>query len=102
MDPGLQILLHYAVMHNTPLKLRTTSIPTTGKLFKAENINQDLLIELEGATINENPFEKNSHYILAQCNQILPSTDHLPWALAGTPLKITSLKHQDQVIYDSH
>ena len=102
MDPGPQILLRYAVTHNTPLKLRTTSVPTTGKLFKAENVNQDLLVELEGATINENPFEKNSHYILAQCDQISPSMDHLLQALAGAPLKITSLKHQDRVIYDSH
>ena len=99
MDPGLQILLWYAVTHNTPLKLRTSSVPTIGKLFKAENVNQDLLVELEGATINKNPFEKNSHYILAQCDQILPSMDHLLQALASAPLKITSLKHQ---IYDSH
>ncbi|KAF8546316.1 hypothetical protein OG21DRAFT_1491350 [Imleria badia] len=102
MDLGPQVLLRHAVTHNTPLKLRTTFVPTTGKAFKAENVNQDLLVELEGATINKSPFENNSHYILAQCNQISPSMNHLPRAPAGTPLKITSLEHQNQVIYDGH
>lgn len=99
MNPSPQILRQHAVTHNTPLKLRTTSVPTTGKLLKAQDINQDLLVELEGATIDEDPLERNSHYILVQCDQVSPSTSYLPPAPASTPLKIKSLEHQNQAIY---
>ena len=44
-----------AATQTTPLKLKTTSVPTTGRIFKAEEVNQDLHTELECATIDEDP-----------------------------------------------
>ena len=46
----------HAATQTSPLKLRTTSVPTTGRVFRAQEVNRDLLIELEGATIDEDPF----------------------------------------------
>jgi len=57
----------HAATQNTPLKLRTTSVPTAGKVFNVENVNQDLLVELEDATINEDS-DARSHYILDLCS----------------------------------
>lgn len=69
---------HHAMTQITPLKLRTMSIPTMGRVFKAAEVNQDLLIELEGATIDKGPFMSN-HYILDVCNKLLPAmTKDLP------------------------
>ena len=64
--------VHYATMQNSPLKLKTTSIPTTGKIFKADDINQSLLVELDGATVHEDT-PSTSHYILDQCKKIAPA-----------------------------
>lgn len=69
---------HHAMTQITPLKLRTMSIPTMGRVFKAAEVNQDLLIELEGATIDKVLFMSN-HYILDVCNKFLPAmTKDLP------------------------
>ena len=62
----------YVMTLNTPLKLRTMSVPTTGKVFRVDDINQDLLVELDGATINEDALIP-SHYILDQYNRLSPA-----------------------------
>lgn len=51
--PSSPMPAQHAETQNTPLKLRTTSVPTAGKVFNVEDVNQDLLVELEDATINE-------------------------------------------------
>ena len=75
---------HRAATQNTPLKLRTTSVPTTGKFFKAEDVNQELLVELEDATVDKGSLDIASHYILDQSNIMLPvMTQKLPSAGAN-------------------
>ena len=82
--------LHYAATQNSPLKLKTTSVPATGKLFKVEEVNQDLVVELQGAIIDEDTLTASSHYILDQCDKLAPSMmTHIPQA--SMPLMIPSL-----------
>ena len=89
--------VQYATTQNSPLKLKTTSVPTTGKFFGVEDVNQDLLVELEGATINEDALD-STHYILDQCNKIAPALmSHLP--RASSELMIPSFKHGKEFLY---
>ncbi|KIJ16552.1 hypothetical protein PAXINDRAFT_11002 [Paxillus involutus ATCC 200175] len=79
----------------TPLKFRTTSVPTTGKIFKAAEINNEL-VELNGATLKEDPLQNSQdHYIIDQCDKSSPSTStYLP------PIKdYPSLKCDNQPLY---
>ena len=92
--------LHYAATQNSPLKIKTTSVPTEGKIFKVEEVNQDLVVELIGATIDEDPLTASSHYILDQCNKLAPSImTHIP--RASLPLAIPPLKHGNEYLYRS-
>ena len=63
---------HHMATQNTPLKLRTMSVPMTGKIFKAHEVNQDLLVELHGVTLHEDPLSTH-HYILELCVKISPT-----------------------------
>jgi len=91
------MLAQHTVTLCTPLKLRTTSVPTMGRVFKVEDVNQDLLVELDGATVEENPFNK-THYILDQCSKVLPAMmENLP--SDHSPLKIQPLGFQNEVLY---
>ena len=63
---------HHMTTQNTPLKLRTTSVPMAGKIFKAHEVNQDLLVELHGVTLHEDPLS-TPHYILELCVKISPT-----------------------------
>ena len=88
----------HAATQTSPLKLRTTSVPTMGRVFRAQEVNQDLLIELEGATIDEDPFT-DDHYILDICHQLSPATtENLPSDTAP-PLKLTSLELGNESLY---
>ncbi|KAI6005577.1 hypothetical protein EDD15DRAFT_2191043 [Pisolithus albus] len=92
--------VQYAVTQNSPLKLKTTSVPTTGKFFRAQDVNKDLLVELQGATINEQLLKTRSHYILDHCEKMLPAiTKHIPQADANSPLSISSLQNGDEFLY---
>src|SRR5205807_4180174 len=104
----LRIVSHYIEPHHipecllstvmlcTPLKLRTTSVPTMGRVFKVEDVKQDLLVELDGPTIEENPFNK-THYILNQCSKVLPAmTENLP---SDHSLKVQLLGFQNGALY---
>ncbi|KAI6023463.1 hypothetical protein EDC04DRAFT_2606623 [Pisolithus marmoratus] len=92
--------VQYAVMQNSPLKLKTMSVPMTGKFFRAEDINQDLLVELQGTTIDEQLLKARSHYILDQCKKMLPVImNHIPQADAKSPLTISSLQNGDEFLY---
>ena len=96
--PRPPIPAQHAATQTTPLKLRTTSVPTTGRIFKAEEVNQDLLIELEDATIDEDPLT-GIHYILEVCNETSPTTTvNLP-SDEASPLKITSLELGNENLY---
>jgi len=92
-------MLAQHVAMQTPLRLRTTSVPTTGKFFKVEDVNQDLVVELCNATIEEGLLRDNqSHYILDLCSEISPSTtQNLP--SDEDPLKITSLMLKSEFLY---
>jgi len=91
------MLAQHTVTLCTPLKLRTTSVPTTERVFKVEDVNQDLLVELDGATVEENPFNK-THYILDQCSKVLPvMMENLP--SDHSPLKIQPLGFQNEALY---
>ena len=95
------MLVQHTVTLCTPLKLRTTSVPTTGKVFKVEDVNQDLLVELDGATVDEDPLDK-THYVLDQCSKNLPEMmENLP--SDHSLLKIQSLEFQNETLYrDDH
>ncbi|KAI6022629.1 hypothetical protein EDC04DRAFT_2900794 [Pisolithus marmoratus] len=100
--PSPSMPVWYAAMQNTPLKLKTTLVPTMGRFFKAEDVNQDLLVELQGATINEPLLDNHSHYILAQCNKMLPMImECIPQVDANSLLMIRSLKNGDNFLYHS-
>ena len=82
----------------TPLKLRSTSVPSTGKFFKVKDVNQDLVVELRGATIEEGSLNSPSHYILDLIAAISPHmTQNIP--LDGDPLKIASLLLKSEILY---
>ena len=69
-----------------------------GRIFKAEEVNQDLLIELEDATIDEDPL-MDTHYILNVCNETSPRTTvNLP-SDEASPVKITSLELGNENLY---
>ena len=91
-------MLARLVVTQTPLKLQTTSVPTTGKFFKVEDVNNDLVVELRGATIEEELLNDPSHYILVLCSEISPrTTQNLP--SDNDPLKITSLLLNNEFLY---
>jgi len=91
------MLAQHTVTLCTLLKLRNTSVPTTGRVFKVEDVNQELLVELGGATVKENPFNK-THYILDQCSKVLPAMmENLP--SDHSPLKIQPLGFQNEALY---
>ena len=93
MDTLRPPLAHHAAAQTTPFKFRTTSVPTTGKNFKVEDVNQDLLVELEDATIDEDTLHTSSHYILEETTKILPiMVQSLPSAGENSPLQITSIR----------
>ena len=56
----------------TPLKFRTNSVLSSGKVFKTEDVNQELLAELEDATLEKEDFlvSKPPHYVLHQCPSV--------------------------------
>jgi len=90
---------HHAATQNTPLKLRTTSVPTTGKIFKAHEVNQDLLVELHDVTLHEDPLS-TPHYVLELCDNISPTViQSLPLQSRTSPLKIKSLKLKYEYLY---
>ena len=89
----------YVATLNTPLKLRTTSVPTTGKVFKVDDINQDLLVELDGATIDEDPLTP-SHYVLGQYSRLSPAImEYIPPGMRDLPLRVEFLKLKDKYLY---
>ena len=90
--------VYHAATQNTPLKFRTNSVPSSGKVFKRENVNQELLAELEGATLEEEGLivsRNPAHYILHQCHSV---SKHLLQA-KGSLLKITSLTLINESLY---
>ena len=100
MDTLRPPLAHHAAAQTTPFKFRTTSVPTTGKNFKVEDINQDLLVKLEDATIDEDTLHTSSHYILEETTKILPiMVQSLPSAGENSPLQITSLTFRKEYFY---
>ena len=83
---------------NDAIKLQILYVPATGKLFKVEEVNQDLVVELQGAIIDEDALTASSHYILDQCNKLAPSMmTHIPQA--STPLTIPLLKLGNEYLY---
>jgi len=91
-------MLAQQVVMQTPLKLRTTSVPTTGKFFKVEDVNQDLVVELRGATVDKGSLNSQSHFIPNLCTEISPrTTQNLP--SDKDPLKITSLSLKNDFLY---
>ena len=56
-------------LQSTPFRLKSSSIPIDAKLFKAEDIADDLIVELDNATISEaassksNPASRSLEYI---------------------------------------
>ena len=84
----------------TPLKFRTNSVPSSGKVFKTENVNQELLAELEDATLEEEDFlvSKPPHYVIHQC----PSVSKLLAQVKGSLLKITSLTLINESLYSNN
>ena len=87
---------YHAATQVTPLKFRTNSVPSSGKVFKTENVNQELLVELEDATLEEESFiASKTHYILRQCN----SVEKLLVQAKGSLLKITSLTLVNESLY---
>jgi len=56
-------------LQSTPFRLKSSSIPIDAKLFKAEDIADDLIVELDNATISEaassksNPASQSLEYI---------------------------------------
>ncbi|KAI6041728.1 hypothetical protein EDC04DRAFT_2601510 [Pisolithus marmoratus] len=75
-----------------------------GKFFRAEDVNQDLLVELQGTTIDEQLLKAQSHYILDQCKKMLPVImNHIPQADVKLLLTISSLQNGDEFLYhDGH
>ena len=88
-----------AAMQNTPLKLRTTSVPTSGKIFKVEDVNRDLLVELDDATIDEGALNTPSHFVLDQSNQMLPRVAQSIPSAGNSQLQITSLALGNEKLY---
>ncbi|KAI6043356.1 hypothetical protein EDC04DRAFT_2600229 [Pisolithus marmoratus] len=100
--PSPSMPVWYAATQDTHLKLKTTLVPTTGRFFKAEDVKQDLLVELQGATIDELLLDNQSHYILTQCNKMLPTImEHIPQVDANSPLMIKLLKNGGNFLYCS-
>ena len=100
MDTLCPPLAHHAAAQTTPFKFRTTSVPTTGKNFNVEDVNQDLLVELEDATIDEDTLHTSCHYILEETTKILPiMVQSLPSAGENSPLQITSLTFRKEYFY---
>jgi len=100
MDTLRPPLAHHAATQTTPFKFRTTSVPTTGKFFKVEDVNQDLLVELEDATIDKDVLNTPSHYILEETTKMLPMmVQSLPSAGENSPLQITSLTFGMEYFY---
>jgi len=91
-------MLARQVVMQTPLKLRTTSVSTTGKSFKVEDVNQDLVVELHGATVDEGSLNSQSHFILNLCTEISPRTTQNLLS-DEDPLKITSLSLKNDFLY---
>jgi len=100
MDTLRPLLAHHAAMQTTPFKFRTTSVPTMGNFFKVEDVNQDLLVELEDATIDEDVLNTPSHYILEETTKMLPMmVQSLPSAGENSPLQITLLTFGMEYFY---
>ena len=92
-------MLAWQAITQTPLKLgRSTSVPSTGKFFKVEDVNQDLVVELRGATIEEGSLNSPSHYILDLIAVISPHTTQNILS-DRDPLKITSLLLKSEILY---
>ena len=89
----------HAAMQNTPLKLRTTSVPTSGKIFKVEDVNHDLLVELDDATIDEGTLNTPSHFVLNQSNQMLPRVAQSIPSAGNSQLQIMSLALGNEKLY---
>ncbi|KIK20320.1 hypothetical protein PISMIDRAFT_13073 [Pisolithus microcarpus 441] len=71
-----------------------------GKFFRVQDVNQDLLVELQGATINEQLLITWSHYILDCCEKMLPVImKHIPQADVNSLLSISSLQNGDEFLY---
>ena len=96
-------MLSWHVVMQTPLKLRTTSVPTMGRFFKVEDVNQDLVVELCDATIKEGWLLNDpSHYVLDVCSTISPCTTQNLLS-AEDLLKITPLIIKNKILYhDDH
>ena len=89
---------YHAATQNTPLKFKTNSVLSSGKVFKTENINRELLAELEDATLEEEDLivsSNPSHYILHQCHSV---SNHFLQA-KGSLLKITLLMLINESLY---
>ena len=88
---------YHAATQITPLKFRTNSVSSSGKIFQTENVNQELLAELEDATLEEEDLliSKPPHYILHQCHSI----SKLLLKVKGLVLKITSLTLINKSLY---
>ena len=88
----------HAATQTSPFKFKTTSVPTTGRIFRAQEVNQDLLTELEGATLDEDPF-MGEHYIFRMCDNLSPATTENIPSDEESPLKITSLELGNECLY---
>ena len=100
VPPCLSLMpFHHVATQNTPLKLGTMSVPTTGKIFKVHEVNQDLLVELHGVTLHEDPLS-TPHYTLELCVKISPTViQSFPLQSRTSPLKIKLLKLIDEYLY---
>ena len=88
----------HAATQTLPLKFKTTSVPITGRIFRVQEVNQDLLTELEGATLDEDPFT-GEHYIFRMCDNLSPATTENIPSDEESPLKITSLELGNECLY---
>ena len=77
----------------TPLKFRMNSVPSSGKVFKTENVNQELLAELEDATLEEEDF---------LVSKPPPSVSKLLAQVKGSLIKITSLTLINESLYSNN
>ena len=96
--PHVSMLSRQVVMQ-TPLKFRTTSVPTTGKFFRVEDVNKDLVVELHDATIEEGLLtDYQSHFILDICTKLSPHTTQNLLSTEDS-LKIRSLILKNEYLY---
>lgn len=77
-------------LQSTPFRIKSSSVPISAKLFKAEDVADDLIVELDNATISESPDSKS--------NSMPPSLEYIQnfldssAAFQSVSLRLSTLK----------